>query len=490
MIHIRIRPNFDSDVVVVGAGPAGAAFAVHMVRAGFKVMLIDRQTFPRDKVCGDFVGPAALLELKQLGITDLDAYKRTNKIRHATLYLDGKELITQSLPRVANLPVNARVITRMMLDHWILEAARKAGAQILEGHKVIGFEIDSDGVEISLQGAAGARTLRTKLLIGADGSSSTVARLMRGSGASNEDRIIAVRAYFEGIEGPADEADLYFTGKSFPGYYWLFPTGKKSANVGVGMVLETLPPADNHLRDLLSELIEKDSALKKRLKNARMVGKVVGWPLTTYNPGLKITDDRIMLIGDAAGLINPLNGEGIQYALLSGKWAAEAAANCCRTGDFGKKVLEPYAGRIEKEFRYDMALAGFLVQMIRNRILNPVWLQSLRIIVARARLDPDYAYIAGGILAGLLPASKVVNPEFILSTLEQAAMSMGVETALNVIRGPEYLANIGLRGLELGFDMAAETVQNPLGLFRWGFGVTNSAVELFGQVAKDFLSPS
>src|SRR5207247_1812006 len=150
------------------------------------------------------------------------------------------------------------------------------------------------------------RELRARLIVGADGSNSTVARVLRGVPAPSADRIIAMRAYYTGVRGPADRADLYFAAESFPGYYWLFPTGEDTANVGVGMVLETLPPVRDHLRDLLARLLERDHALRERLDGAILEGRILGWPLNTYNPDAPLVADGLLLVGDAAGLINSL----------------------------------------------------------------------------------------------------------------------------------------------------------------------------------------
>ena len=397
MVHIFIKPDFDSDVVVVGAGPAGATAASYIAQSGLKVILIERKTFPRDKVCGDFIGPAALLELKKLGISDLPEYRKTNVIDQAALYLDGKRLITGWIPNIKGLPPYGRVIPRLMLDKWIFDSAQKAGVHILEGCRAKRFQYSNNAIIIEIEGTAGIINLRTQLLIGADGSNSTISQQLRGYPPPRNDRIVGVRAYFENINGPSDQADLFFNSKSFPGYCWLFPTSRKRANVGVGMVLDTFPKNTDKIRELFIRLIEKDTALHSRLQNAEMIGRIDSWPLTTYNPRLPIVDRRVMLIGDAAGLINPLNGEGIQYALLSGRWASEAAISCFMNNNFSKEALMIFSNRIEKELRYDMALSHLIVQLIRNRSLNPIWLNVLKIIVARARIDPDYAQITGGI---------------------------------------------------------------------------------------------
>ena len=482
---IRIRHACDCDALVVGAGPAGATFAYHLANAGYEVWLIDRQKFPRDKVCGDFVGPVALLELKRLGLAGQVQYNRTNIIDRASLYLDGEQLVSETIPYVNGLPAFGRVIPRKLLDNWILDAARGSGAKLLESHCIKEFERTAEGITASIQGPRETRRIRTRLVIGADGSNSMVARFLRGYAPSNTDRIVAVRAYFEGVEEPHHEADLYFTEDSFPGYYWLFPTGHGTANVGVGMVSQTVPIGKPSLKHLLLRLIKEDERLHRRLHNAKMIGKVHGWPLTTYNHRLPIVGERIMLVGDAAGLINPLNGEGIQYALLSGRWAADVAEATMASDDFSETALAPYGARVEEELRYDMALSGMIVHLIRNRILNPVWLRALEIISSRARLDPAYAAVAGGVLAGLVPASHVLSKKIILGTIQQAVVSVGFRAAFNAIAKPAGSLRTGVDATMSGFKIAYDTLRNPVNSLTWGIGVAAGASELTAQVYRD-----
>jgi hypothetical protein len=351
--------------------------------------------------------------------------------------------------------------------------------------------VDGDGVTLTLTegGATTSRVIRARALVGADGSSSRVARLLRGQPARDEDRIIAVRGYFDGIVGPPDQVELYFGTETFPGYSWFFPTSPAAANIGVGMVLETLPRTTDHLRDLMLRLIQEDRALNARLQGARLRGKVIGWPLSTYNPRVPIVGERILLAGDAAGLINPLNGEGIQYALLSGRWAAEILADCAIQDDFSQTALWAYAQRVQRELRYDMALSRLIVQVIRNRSLNPLWLQVLRIIVARACMDPIYAGVTGGIMAGLVPASSAMSGKIIGSTMQQAAMGMGVGTVKHLVQGPGHVTKIGLDTARLGLEVVATAAQHPGEFIRWGLGVAACSAELGAQVARHALMP-
>jgi flavin-dependent dehydrogenase len=158
----------------------------------------------------------------------------------------------------------------------------------------------SDGIDVHADIAKEARVVRTRLLIGADGSSSTVSRALRGSAPPTTTASSRFVRITRATPVPPTAPTCNFSAESFPGYYWLFPTGAGRANVGVGMVLETLPPTSDHLREMLLGLVEKDAALHARLERGTIVGKVVGWPLTTYNAKLPIVGERVMLVGDAA----------------------------------------------------------------------------------------------------------------------------------------------------------------------------------------------
>ena len=211
----------------------------------------------------------------------------------------------------------------------------------------------------------------------------------------------------------------------------------------------------------------------------------MGWPLITYNHRLPVVDDRVMLIGDAAGLIDPLNGEGIQYALLSGRWAAETVGECVRQRDFSAAALTPYATKVERELRYDMALARLIVQLITNRGLNPVWLEALRIIATRARKDAAYAAIAGGILAGLAPARSAISLKVIGGTINQAAMSLGIKAVMTAFNGPTGWAGFGVGTAQVGFQLAYDAALNPMAFADWLIRVASDTIELGAQASWD-----
>jgi geranylgeranyl reductase family protein len=414
----------DCDVVVVGGGPAGAAAAARLAAAGFTTIVVDRATFPRDKVCGDFVGPAALAELADLGVTGTEGFGATNTIGECALHVNGDQLGALAIPEVGGLPAYGRVIPRRQLDAWILDAARHAGATVLDGRKVTAIEQTSDAVTLHGHSTAGPWQLRTRLLLGADGSNSMVARALRGTPPPSQDRILAVRAYFDDVGGPADQANLCASGDCFPGYYWLFPSGGGQANVGIGTLVSTYPKAGRNLRELLLRVIAEDASLRHRLGTARIRGRVLGCPLTTYNPRLPLIGDRMMLVGDAAGLINPLNGEGIQYALHSARWAADIAADRLSSGQLDATALARYEQRVHHHLRQDMAFSRLIVQLMRNRALNPVWLRAARLVASLASTDPDYADRIGCVLMGLGPPTKTLGLSVVAKTAGQSVTAL------------------------------------------------------------------
>jgi geranylgeranyl reductase family protein len=239
-------PSLDADVVVVGAGPAGSAVAARLAHAGIDVLLVDRAHFPRDKVCGDFLSPATLHELDALGIdrSRRDGARHWNDVSTALVVAGGEPLVAQHFPPLGGKASHGSVVPRYELDALLLDRARSAGARFIPGAHVRAFERATGRVDVHVQRGPARRRLRAKLLIGADGSRSVVAHTLRGA-HPKADLVIAMRAYYEGTTGPRDRCDLVFSQAAFPGYCWVFPTGEHTANVGIGMVAETLPPNES-----------------------------------------------------------------------------------------------------------------------------------------------------------------------------------------------------------------------------------------------------
>jgi geranylgeranyl reductase family protein len=449
------------------------------------VIVLEKARFPRDKICGDFVGPVGLVELDALGVGRSPVCQEAAKIHCAALFCDGEPLIEHDFPSFNALPRFGRVIARRDLDHVLVEQAARSGAKIISGAELRDFKADDDGVSVRFLKSGRPASFRGRLLIGADGSLSRVARLLRGHGLRSQDRITAVRAYAVDLRRPAARAELYFNSSSFPGYCWCFPMGKGRANIGLGMASGMWPRPGLRLKTRLRSFIQTDPALAWFLEGARLESPIRGWPLATYNPLLANVGHRVMLTGDAAGLINPLNGEGIQYALLSGRLAAAAALDCLKQDDLSAAALMRYDETLKQQLGSDMALGRMIVQLIRNRAFNPVWLSALRIITRQAGKDPAYARLAGGILAGAVPARHALGLTVLGGTAIGAIDSLVVNPLINFLRQPGSLLIEGAAASAAGLRMLASLLDHPANSISWFGGVAARALELGHHVLGD-----
>lgn len=484
MITIQPIYKFDCEVLIAGGGPAGSSLAFYLARKGIKVIVLEAQTFPRDKICGDAVSAVALAELNKMGITNLEEFTRSNEINDVALFIEQQK-VTVDLSRAEHLPFQGRVIPRLQLDNWIYEAAKKAGAVFLEDTRLINYSINDNYVSAEIKQGEHIKKIKAKLIAGADGSNSTVARILNGNKPSEAYQLLGLRAYYEGVNGPIDRCDIFFTGDNFPGLFWLFPTGPDTANVGSAMIASTLPPNQTHVKTLLANQIKNNKNFSDRIGNGKIKGKVYGWPLTFQNPKDKIISNRLLLIGDAAGLINPLSGDGIQYALLSASWAADCLYECVARNDFSIVALNSYKKKLDKEMAYDMALSNLLIQVTRNRTFTPIWMEILLILFERAKTDKQYAGIIGGIFDGTLPSYKALNPNFILKSLLQGGIHFASNTATGILQGPEHWNKKKKDTGHLAKNIFKSIRQNPSDHAKWLAGVARKGLQVGGHIIKE-----
>jgi geranylgeranyl reductase family protein len=308
------------DALVVGAGPAGSVAALVLARGGARVALVDKSTFPRDKACGDLIGPRGVQVLRDLALEFPDA------TRVADMIVVGPTGNRVRLPAAPGrtYPGHGIVVQRSRFDATLQQAAIAAGAEFFDGRadEPIGIDGRLDGFSLS-----STTRLRADAIIGADGATSRVAEVAR---LVEPGRLLwgfAVRTY---REEPIEFPHIMFwtpaPGRAFPGYGWVFPAGEGRVNVGLGVgVLADRTAGRRAARDL-DHFLEHSSRVG--VLNARAPARSRERPLGAWlKMGLVGTTparDRVLLVGDAAGLVNPLQGEGIAQAMDSGRAAAQA----------------------------------------------------------------------------------------------------------------------------------------------------------------------
>lgn len=435
MIRVKTKTTNDCDVLIAGGGPAGSGLAFHLAKMGYKVIVVEASEFPRDKVCGDGVSPIAMAELDRMGITKTRNFKKANEITEVGLFIKNDKVVIP-LSKPEHLPFHARIIPRLQLDNLIYIAAKKAGAVYIQNTRVTGYTITDNAVSVNLLNEKKLSSINAKMIVGADGSSSLIARLLSGQNHDDAFQLLGLRSYFEYVNGPNNRVDIFFTEDSFPGIFWLFPAGATGANIGMAMVSKTMPAKPTHVRELLQKHIDTDEQIKERIGNGKMNGKIQGWPIRFFNSKSKITGHRVLLIGDAAGLINPLSGDGIQYALLSSRWASETIDTCLQQNDFSEAALYNFRKKVDQELGYDFALSNLLVQFPRNKTFSKLWISILEIIIAQAKEDKTYADTIAGIFEGTYPSYKALNLPFILKSIKQGGNELA-GNLLNFISHPE-----------------------------------------------------
>ena len=483
MITIKAVYKYNCDVLIAGGGPAGSALAFHLATQGVKVIVAEAQRFPRDKVCGDGVSPIALAELQIMGIDGMDNFAKANEISKVGLFIKNDKVFID-LSKPASLPHHARIIPRIELDHWIYGAAKKAGAVYYEDARVTGYSISADAVMVQIKQGQQHLQMKAKVLVGADGSSSAVARQMHGSKPHENFQLLGLRAYYNNVKGPQDRVDIYFTQESFPGIFWMFPRGADGANIGMAMVASTFPQNESHVKSFLLNHVKNNPDIIKRIGNGVMDGRITGWPLTFFNRESKISGNRLLLIGDAAGLINPLSGDGIQYALLSARWAAECLAGCIANNEFTGTALYAYRKKIDKELAYDFALSNLLIQFARNKTLSPLWMEIMAVLIDRAKVDKSYADIIAGIFEGTYPSYKALNPSFILKSLLQGGVNVGTQAINDLLEGPGKWAETGSRLTHIGSDILHGIKTHPKDQGKWLLGLAKNGADVASHIIK------
>ncbi|OGX85001.1 NAD(P)/FAD-dependent oxidoreductase [Hymenobacter glacialis] len=370
--------SVDYDVAIIGAGPAGAACALGLRRSGLRVALLDKAQFPRDKVCGDAIPGQALKALRQLDpafaaalwqLEPRDAVRRSRLVapNGGSLELEWK------LPSF-NSP-------RESFDNALLELVRThaPATTILENTSLKGLHMAPDHVE--LQPTHGP-AITCGLVIGCDGANSVVGRkLLPEPRLARAHHCVGVRAYYENIAGAESGTTEFFLTRDYlAGYLWLFPVGQGRYNVGLGMLAEVVAAHKVDLKETMVRLLATHPALAGRFAEARQLGAIVGFGLPLGGGRVRpISGERFLLCGDAASLIDPLQGHGIDTAIQSGLLAATQAAACFAKQDFGAAHMAAYDEQVAAKIGRKLAKSYRLMRFLSTK----PWLVNAAVGLAR-----------------------------------------------------------------------------------------------------------
>lgn len=374
-----------TDVLVVGAGPAGSAAAAWAARAGLDVVLADAETFPRDKACGDGLTPRAVAELDRLGLSGFLAGRVANwGLRAAgfgqTLYLPWPG---------GSLPARGSAAPRMVLDAAIRTTALESGATAAEGHRAVDVRFEDGRVRaVVFQTESGRREIVCRRLVVADGARSQLGRRLGRTWHRGTAYGVAARGYATSTrsDDPWISSHLELRdadGQILSGYGWVFPLGDGEVNIGVGTLATERRPADVNLRSLMGVYADQqrsDWGLGDQIRDPWSALLPMGGAVSG------VSGPNWVLVGDAAGCVNPLNGEGIDYGLETGRLAAELLAGTDARTDLASTWPDELRGHYGLAFSIARRLAGLLTVPKLLPALGPVGMRSRSLMKVALRV--------------------------------------------------------------------------------------------------------
>jgi len=398
---MRIDFKRERDIVIVGGGPAGASAAYYLAKRGFDVTVLESKQMPRAKPCGDGIGPRGVLALENMGLGGWLKSSGAYRVERLRIVAPSGKSIT-SIAEPSLFPViYGYIINRDVFDLKLIDYARGAGAEIIEN-------FSADNLIRNAHVVAGVtgffndqpQEVRAKLIIIADGSKGRLSRLF-GPDLSRA-QAVGLRAYATNISGIDDCANIYFTRRSPKGYGWIFPNGPTSANIGVGLLGLDNGSRGAAIRNAFSYFTsEQDlspASLRESVIDSRPAGSVM-----RMNFGLRpLRHSGLAFIGDAAGLVSPINGEGISHAIESGQILSEHLPDRLSGRDAIDRGLADYEKAMRKRFLSDFRWG----RMFNRAFGNPEWLDR---VVAKAQKDEYLRAILGGVLTNTVHPRELVR---------------------------------------------------------------------------------
>ncbi len=370
--------KYDVDVAIVGAGPAGTSCALALKDSGLSVALLDKATFPRDKVCGDAIPGPTFRALRSLSpeLEDaLFALEERHDVKASKVVApNGKSFALSWYTRSYNAP-------RLHFDHFLLELVKsQTYTTVLEDFSVKTVQQMPEYVQLTTKSD---QRLTARMVIGCDGANSPTARQLARFTLHRKHHCAAVRAYYRNVAGVEAGMNEFFILKNhLPGYFWLFPLRDGVVNIGFGMLSHHISRQQLNLKKSLDEIVTRQPILAPRFAAAEQLGKTLGFGLPLGSRKPPISGHRFLLVGDAASLIDPLQGHGIDKAVISAILAAEQVQVAFAQNRFDADSLKKYDravfNKLDKDFQRNYRLMRF--------VLNKPWLLNAGINLANTPL--------------------------------------------------------------------------------------------------------
>jgi len=396
------------DLIIAGAGPAGSTLALNLADSGLNIAVLDKDIFPRKKICGDALSGKTLNILRHMpGNIYLDFLANVEKEPSHGIRFVAPNLKELDLPFVLNSTIDHEpsgyICPRYCFDEFLFnKLSYFENITIFQGTKISGISIKTDFVSVRTDHGE----IQGKLIAGADGTHS-MTRELATPGPLNPYQSVGIRSYFKKVTGihPDNFIELIFLRELLPGYFWIFNGPSGLTNVGLGMPHRQIIKRKVNLSRLLLDLVENHPYLAPRFHTATLIDKPEAHILPIGTLKIRRSGNRFLLLGDAAFLVDPFSCEGIGNAMTSGECANQVIRNCFKKNSFSGCDLSEYDQKLERRLGKELRISG----TIRKLSCSP---GLFNFVINKARKNKEIKELLSGMYTNENLRAKLTKPSF------------------------------------------------------------------------------
>ena len=397
------------DILIAGAGPAGCTLALNLAPKGYRIGIIEKDIFPRHKICGDALSGKVLNVMKRIpGDVYTDFLRNVDKIPSWGIRFIAPNHHEVDIPFLLNREENhmppGYVCKRNDFDNFMFDRLQDySNIHIFQGERIERVTTHRDNV---LANTAN-HEFTGKIIAGADGVHSTVRKFMHDATIDKHHFCVGIRGYYENVIGlhPENYIELIFLKRLLPGYFWIFPSTRGQVNAGFGMMQHRISRRRENLTHILEDIINNDPLIAPRFRSARLTAKPEAHTLPLGSFRLTRSGNRFILLGDAAFLVDPFSGEGIGNAMASGEIAAAILEDNFKTNNFTAEALKTYDTRIQKRFAQEFKTMTAMQQLAGSSGL-------FNFVVNKARNNREVRELLTAMFTNEDIRKKLIRPGF------------------------------------------------------------------------------
>ncbi|MEM7548491.1 MAG: NAD(P)/FAD-dependent oxidoreductase [Bacteroidota bacterium] len=356
-----------TDICIIGTGPAGSTASLFLSKNGIDHLILDKEEFPRNKICGDALTIEVMATLKRLNPDLLQSminnpeFLPVWKVEGSSPKGNKSEINFNHF----NLPYAPFYTSkRSVFDTFLIDSIKKC--DFLGNTLVKKINRKTEGVEIRALKGDEEIIINSKLVLGCDGSNSVVSRQLANYPTKDRAHTYAsVRTYFK-LKFPVESLEFHFLKELLPGYFWVFPMPDGSANVGLGVMSNHIKIKERKLLDLFNKLINEDKSLKEKFAGSEQLEKLRGWDLPLNSKRKTLAGNNYLLLGDAGSMIEPFSGKGIGIAMVSGMLALNICQAALEKNRFDEAFLMQYHHKVYQYFNIEWKFLYLLQKWHHN----------------------------------------------------------------------------------------------------------------------------